>query len=72
VDRILGRPVWAFHGALDDAVPLADDEMTVEALEKAGGNVLFTVYPEGIHDIWDRVYANPELYRWFLSHSREN
>jgi predicted peptidase len=62
--------VWAFHGAKDEWVPVKNDEMTVEALEKARGNVRFTVYPEGRHDIWDRVYTNPELYRWFLSHSR--
>jgi predicted esterase/ketosteroid isomerase-like protein len=68
--RIRNLPVWAFHGAKDEWVPVKNDEMTVEALEKARGNVRFTVYPEGRHDIWDRVYTNPELYRWFLSHSR--
>jgi predicted esterase/ketosteroid isomerase-like protein len=68
VERIKNLPVWAFHGARDRSVPLTDGEKVVEALKKAGGDVTFTVYPDGPHDIWDRVYTNPELYAWFLRH----
>jgi len=63
-------PVWAFHGALDQIVPLEAEQMLVDALKACGGNVRFTVYPDGDHDISGRVYNNnPELYEWLLSHS---
>ena len=64
-------PVWAFHGAKDSVVPSLDSERLIEALEKQGNkSAKLTVYPEASHDSWTATYANPELYRWFLSHSR--
>jgi predicted peptidase len=44
----------------------------VAALEKAGGSVEFTVYPEAGHDSWTETYNNPDLYEWFLKHSRRS
>lgn len=41
-----------------------------EALRQWGGNVRFTVYPEAGHDAWTATYATPELYTWFLAHTR--
>ena len=63
-------PVWAFHGARDDVVPLHRSEDMVRALEACGGAVRFTVYPHAKHDSWTPTYANPELYAWFLQHTR--
>lgn len=63
-------PVWVFHGAKDDVVPVAESERMVNALKQAGGNVRFTVYPDAGHDAWTETYDNPELYRWFLQHKR--
>lgn len=63
--------VWAFHGAKDTSVPLAESEHMVGALKKAGvKDVQFTVYPEANHDSWTETYNNPKLYEWFLSHQR--
>jgi len=64
-------PVWAFHGAKDSVVPSLDSERLIEVLKKQGNKFAkLTVYPEASHDSWTATYANPELYRWFLSHSR--
>jgi len=68
--RIKDVPVWAFHGAIDPVVPVQRSEEIVEALKKIGGNVKFTVYPETGHDSWTETYNNPELYKWFLEHSK--
>jgi len=62
-------PAWVFHGAKDPVVPIAKAEEMVEALKKAGGDVKFTIYPEAEHDSWTETYDNPDLYKWFLSHS---
>jgi hypothetical protein len=44
----------------------------VEALKDAGSTTVeFTVYPEAGHDSWTETYNNPELYAWFLKHSRK-
>jgi predicted peptidase len=43
-------PVWAFHGEKDDIVPISDGKKMVDALEKAGGKVKFTMYPDANHD----------------------
>lgn len=63
-------PIWVFHGAKDEAVPLRRSEEMVAALKKLGADVKFTVYPEAGHDSWTETYENPELYQWLLSHKR--
>lgn len=63
-------PVWAFHGAEDPAVELQNGQEMVDALRACGGNVRFTVYPGVGHDSWTQTYDSPELYQWFLQHSR--
>jgi predicted peptidase len=63
--------VWAFHGAKDGTVPLAESERMVSALKRAGcKEVELTVYPEANHDSWTATYDNPALYEWFLKHRR--
>jgi len=43
----------------------------VEAIKRAGGDARLTVYPEAGHDSWTQTYDNPDLYEWFLGHSRQ-
>lgn len=63
-------PIWVFHGAQDDVVPLEESERMVDALRACGSSVRFTVYPDAAHDSWTETYDNPELYEWFLQHTR--
>ncbi len=64
-------PVWAFHGAKDPVVPLEESQRMVNYLKKLEvREVKFTVYPEAGHDCWTQAYADPELFAWFLQHSR--
>jgi predicted peptidase len=63
-------PVWVFHGAKDPVVPLEESESMVQALKACGGKVRFTIYPDAEHDSWTQTYDNPELYKWFLRHTR--
>lgn len=62
-------PIWVFHGAKDDVVPISASEIMVERLKTCDGNVKFTVYPEANHDSWTETYNNEELYKWFLEQS---
>ncbi len=68
--RLKSLPIWVFHGALDDIVPLAASEQIVDALKAEGADVQFTVYPDKYHDSWTVTYDNPELYAWFQKHRR--
>jgi len=59
-------PVWAFHGAKDELIPLDEEQSIVDALETCGGDVQFTVFPDAGHDLdIQRVYTS-ELYTWLL------
>ena len=68
--RVKGLPIWAFHGARDEAVPVAKTRELVELIRRAGGEVFYTEYPEGAHNVWDQAYANRELWRWVFSLKR--
>jgi predicted esterase len=64
-------PIWVFHGAKDNAVPLKRSEQMVEALKKVGNPVQFTIYPEAYHDSWTETYNNPALYEWLLKQQKQ-
>ena len=68
IDAARDVPVWNFHGAMDNVVPIEMSVGMVRALRNAGGDVRFTVYPDAGHDSWSETYANPEVYEWLLSH----
>lgn len=65
-------PVWAFHGAEDEVVPLQGSQEFVDALKAHQGKVKFTVYPDTDHDSWTQTYENPELYEWLLQQNNDN
>lgn len=68
---LLNLPVWAFHGAKDNVVPLDESKRLVAALEKMKAKeVKLTVYPEADHNSWTETYNNPAFYEWLLSHKR--
>ena len=67
---LLEMPIWTFHGQKDDVIPFSRSEEIVTALKKHGSSIKFTIYPEAGHDSWTKTYDNPELYKWFLKHSR--
>ena len=64
-------PIWVFHGAKDDIVPLTASEEMVNALKSLGSPVKFTVYPDAGHDSWTETYDNPELWKWLEEQKRK-
>ena len=69
-ERLRHMPTWVFHGDADDVVPLSESEFMVQALREIGNKVDFTVYPGVDHNSWSATYDNPELYIWFMKHSK--
>jgi predicted peptidase len=71
--KITHVPVWAFHGAKDELVPLEESTKLVNELKRLGSKkVKFTVYKNAGHDSWTRAYANPKLYEWMLAQVQVN
>ncbi|MCS7195039.1 MAG: alpha/beta hydrolase-fold protein [Meiothermus sp.] len=68
----LGKvPIWNFHGAADEVVPVSFSRALADALAKAGNvQARFTEYPTEKHDVWNRVYRDPGFIHWLLSQER--
>jgi predicted peptidase len=62
-------PVWAFHGKRDDIVPVEVAQALIDALVACGGKAQLTVSSDMKNDVPYKVYTNPDLYTWFLSHA---
>jgi predicted peptidase len=69
-NRFAGLPIWCFHGAKDSVVKVSRSREMIEAIQKTGGKVLYTEYPEAQHDSWTETYSNSELYRWLFTQRR--
>lgn len=63
-------PIWAFHGAADEIVPVKDAAKMIGRLQEIGGNAKITIYPAAGHDSWTETYNNQELYDWLLKQRR--
>jgi len=63
-------PMWVFHGEVDGVVPVEKSKVMVDAVQKAGGNVKFTVYPGVNHNSWDYAFKEPDLLPWLFSHKK--
>lgn len=69
--RLRHMPIWCFHGAKDDVVPLSQSEQMIDAVKKYNKEVQLTVYPEANHDSWTETYANDAIYDWLLQYKQE-
>lgn len=61
-------PIWAFHGADDEVVPVEESQSMITKLQDFDSDVKLTVYPDTGHDSWTQTYNNPQLYEWFMQH----
>jgi len=68
-------PEWIFHGGKDNDTDLetgcggamVGSRAVVPALHELGANPRYTEYPDGMHVIWHRAYAEPALLPWMLA-----
>ena len=58
-------PVWVFHGAKDESVPVQFSRTIVKALEDEGNNnVKYTEYPDEGHLIFGKSFGEPGFLEW--------
>lgn len=68
--RLVGLPVWAWHGAEDDVVPPTASRKMVAALRGAGAEVRFDEL-EGVgHDSWSAAYGEDGVLDWLFERRR--
>ena len=71
-EKIKDIPIWAWHGDQDGAVPFEKSVEMVDAIKKAGGDLVKFTTLEGIgHNCWSAAYATPQLYQWMLQQSTD-
>jgi len=63
-------PLWAFHGAADASVPVAESRTRIEALRKAGGQPFYTEYGGVDHNVWEWAFTEPALIGWLFGQRR--
>lgn len=64
-------PIWFFHGAKDDVVPVHYSVDMAEALLRLNAPVKITVYPNDNHNSWDNSFAEPNLLTWLFAQRRK-
>ncbi|MBD3243258.1 MAG: phospholipase [Chitinivibrionales bacterium] len=68
--RLVGLPLWAFHGALDRTVKPVRSRTMIAAIRAAGGDPRYTEYPHKDHDSWVPAFTDPALYKWLFAQRR--
>lgn len=63
-------PVRAYHGLRDDTVDPAESVKMCAKINAGGGTAELVTFPDLGHNVWDRVYSDPTILDWFLSHRR--
>ena len=62
-------PVWIFHGAADDIVPVTESQRMFAAMKKVSSDAHYTEYPGVGHQSWVKAYDDPKLFPWLFSKS---
>ena len=69
--KIKHLPIWIFHGAADETVPVEQSRKLNAALKALGSHVRYTEYAGTSHQgAWGRAFADPQMTAWLLSQRR--
>ena len=68
--KLVGLPVWCFHGADDKVVPVERSRSMVAAIKAAGGEPKYSELPGVGHDSWTPAYRDSELLDWLFRQRR--
>jgi predicted peptidase len=66
----LDTPLWCFHGAADQTVPVSISRERIAARRKAGGHPLYTEYAGVDHEVWQWAFTEPALIEWVFAQRR--
>lgn len=61
-----GTPIWAFHGRMDEVVPVEASQEMVDSIISAGADARLSVLEKKGHNIDSDVYTRADLFDWLL------
>jgi predicted peptidase len=62
-------PIWVFHSAADQTVPVEQSRRVVAALTDAGAEVRYTEYSDLDHQTTGQTFpTDPDFFSWLLAH----
>ncbi|MFK4461332.1 carboxylesterase family protein [Bacillus safensis] len=70
---LASKPIWAFHAEDDSIIPISYARNTIQAIQKAGGQPLYTEYASKYgydHASWTPAYETPGLTDWLFAQRR--
>jgi predicted peptidase len=65
--NVTQMPIWAFQGDADNATFRDSNRAMIAAIRKAGGKPRYTEYRGVGHEIWDKVFKEPDLVSWLFN-----
>ena len=63
-------PIWVFHGAEDESIPVSESDEMVKKLREMQYDVRYTKYKGVGHDSWIKAYETETLYDWLMAQER--
>lgn len=66
-----GIPVWVFSGGRDPAVETKYFFAGMNRMNELGATMRFTTEQDMFHDVWNRVYAGEDVYKWLLQYKKQ-
>jgi predicted peptidase len=64
--RLVGIPIWAFHGALDNVVKVTRSRNMINAVVRAGGMPRYSEYTLLTHLCWNYCYTDEAMFDWLF------
>lgn len=68
---IAKTPLRAYHGVMDNLVPIQRAGELFDAIESCEGEAELVAYPTLGHSIYRKTYSDAELYQWLLQFHNE-
>ena len=66
--RMANIPIWAFHGDMDESVPVSRSRDMVAAIKAAGGTkVKYREYAGKGHNVWTPTFSDDSVFDWLFS-----
>jgi pimeloyl-ACP methyl ester carboxylesterase len=71
--KLRNTPIWIFHGANDNIVPVDNSRQMAKAFKEVGNeNARYTELENTGHVSLNAVFSNPELFEWLAQQQNRN
>lgn len=69
--KLVGLPIWAFHGDQDQSVKVSRSRDMIAAIKAAGGDPKYTEYPGVAHNSWTQTFNDEAVVGWLFSQEKQ-